>query len=146
MWKIDTEILGVRHFAERIRPIDQKMNTLRAVLKWILGLLFVVAGVNHFLMPQTYVAIMPPYLPGPVTLVYLSGAAEVLLGAMLLIPRFQTFAAWGLIALLIAIFPANLHMALNPGEFPDIPPAALWIRLPLQAVLVAWAYWFTRKP
>ncbi len=120
------------------------MNILRAVMKWILGLLFAAAGVNHFLMPETYVAIMPPYLPRPLALVYLSGAAEVALGAMLLIPKFQTLAAWGLIALLIAVFPANLHMALNPNEFPDIPPVALWIRVPLQAVLIAWAFWFTR--
>ena len=116
---------------------------MRTAMKWLLGLLFVAAGVNHFLMPDTYVAIVPPYLPWPLVLVYLSGVAEVALGVMLLIPRYQPLAAWGLIALLIGVFPANLHMALNPERFPDIPPAALWIRLPLQGVLIAWAYWFT---
>ncbi len=121
------------------------MTIFRTVMKWVLGLLFAAAGVNHFLMPATYVATMPPYLPWPLALVYLSGVAEVALGVLLLIPRYQSPAAWGLIALLIAIFPANLHMALNPEQFPDIPPVALWIRLPLQVLLIAWAYWFTRK-
>ena len=119
------------------------MKALRTAMKWLLGLLFVAAGVNHFLMPDKYVALVPPYLPWPLALVYLSGVAEVALGVHLLIPRFRSRAAWGLIALLIAVFPANLHMALNPEQFPDIPPAALWVRLPLQGVLVAWAYWFT---
>ena len=119
------------------------MKALRTAMKWLLGLLFAAAGVNHFLMPDKYVAIVPPYLPWPFVLVYLSGVAEVALGVLLLIPRFRSRAAWGLIALLIAVFPANLHMALNPEQFPDISPAALWVRLPLQGVLVAWAYWFT---
>ena len=138
-------------FAENVETLSEfvrstkRMNAIRTVMKWILGLLFAAAGINHFLMPETYVAIMPPYLPWPLTLVCLSGAAEALLGILLLIPKFQSRAAWGLIALLIAVFPANLHMALKPDEFPDIPPVALWIRLPLQAVLIAWAYWFTRK-
>ena len=119
------------------------MKALRTAMKWLLGLLFAAAGVNHFLMPDKYVAIVPPYLPWPFVLVYHSGVAEVALGVLLLVPRFRSRAAWGLIVLLIAVFPANLHMALNPEQFPDIPPAALWVRLPLQGVLVAWAYWFT---
>ncbi len=121
------------------------MNTLRIVMKWMLGILFVAAGGNHFLNPDLYVAIMPPYLPWPLTLVCVSGAAEIALGLLLLVPRFQSVAAWGLVALLIAVFPANLHMALHPESFPTFPPIALWIRLPLQGVLIAWAYWFTRK-
>lgn len=119
------------------------MRSLRTVLTWLLGLLFAATGILHFASPEPYLAIMPPYLPWPLALVYLSGAAEVTLGASLLIPRFQSLAAWGLIALLVAVFPANLHMALNPEHFPTIPPVALWARLPLQAVLIAWAYWFT---
>ena len=61
------------------------------------------------------------------------------------VPATRRFAGWGLIALLVAVFPANLHMALHPDQYPDIPPAALWGRLPIQAVLIAWAYWFTRR-
>ena len=120
-------------------------RALKTVLKWILGLMFVAGGINHFANPDPYVAIMPPYLPAPLTLVYISGVAEAVLGVLLLVPRFQHLAAWGLIALLVAIFPANIHMALNPELFPQIPPVALWLRLPLQAVLIAWAYWFTRR-
>ena len=121
------------------------MRLFRTAMKWLLGLLFAAAGVLHFASPDPYVAIVPPYLPWPLALVYLSGAAEVALGLLLLIPRVQNFAAWGLIALLLAVFPANLHMALNPDSYPTIPPVALWGRLPLQAVLIAWAYWFTGR-
>lgn len=119
------------------------MSIVRAVMRWLLGLLFVAAGVNHFLRPDFYVAIMPPYLPWHLPLVYLSGAAEAALGALLLVPRFQAAAAWGLVALLLAVFPANVHMAVNPHLFPAFNPALLWARLPLQGVLIAWAYWFT---
>ena len=121
------------------------MRLFRTAMTWLLGLLFAAAGVLHFASPDPYVAIVPPYLPWPLALVYLSGAAEVALGLMLLIPRFQRLAAWGLLALLIAVFPANLHMALNADLYPTIPPVALWGRLPLQAVLIAWAYWFTGR-
>jgi len=112
---------------------------------WLLGLLFVAAGANHFLNPAFYVRIMPPYLPWPLELVYLSGVAEIGLGVMLLIPKTKVFAAWGLIALLIAVFPANIHMALHPEAFPEIPTAFLYARLPLQLVFLAWAWWFTRR-
>ncbi len=121
------------------------MQSFRTAMKWLLGLLFAAAGVMHFASPDPYVAIVPPYLPWPLALVYLSGLAEVALGLLLLIPRFQSLAAWGLIALLIAVFPANWHMALNPDLYSTIPPVALWVRLPLQAVLIAWAYWYTGR-
>jgi len=119
------------------------MTAGRAMLKWLLGLLFVAAGVNHFLNTDFYVGIMPPYLPWHLALVYLSGVAEAALGVLLLVPRFQAAAAWGLVALLIAVFPANIHMAVNSQLFPTFHPAALWGRLPLQVVLIAWAYRFT---
>lgn len=121
------------------------MTTLRTVMCLLFGLLFIAAGVNHFVRPDFYVAIMPPYLPWHRTLVYLSGVAEAGLGALLLAPRFRSAAAWGLIALLVALLPANVHMALNPQLFPMFPPAALWGRVLFQGVLVAWAYWFTGR-
>jgi uncharacterized membrane protein len=120
------------------------MRRLEPGLKWLMGLFYVLAGINHFVQPGLYMKIMPPYLPWHLPLVHLSGLAEIVLGALLLIPRFTVLAAWGLIALLIAVFPANLQMALHPDLYPRIPPAALWIRLPLQGVLIAWAYWYTR--
>jgi uncharacterized membrane protein len=121
------------------------MRALKLVMKWLLGALFIAAGVNHFRTPDFYVRIMPPYLPWHYELVLVSGAFELLGGIALLVPRFQVAAAWGLIALLVAVFPANVHMALHAEDYPRFPPAVLWGRLPLQAVFVAWAYWFTRK-
>jgi uncharacterized membrane protein len=114
-------------------------------MKWLFALFFILAGVNHFLHPAVYVSIMPPYLPWHRELVYASGVFEVALGVLLLIPRYTVLAAWGLIALLIAVFPANVHMALNTSLYPTIPPLLIWLRLPLQGVFIAWAYWFTRR-
>jgi uncharacterized membrane protein len=119
------------------------MRTFKLVMKWLFGVFFVLAGINHFVSPDFYVRIMPPYLPWHLELVYASGVFESLLGVLLLIPRWSTVAAWGLIALLIAVFPANLHMALNANLYPEVSPVFLWLRLPLQGLLIAWAYWFT---
>lgn len=120
------------------------MPALKTVAKCALAALFVAAGVAHFAMPDVYVRAVPPSLPYPRALVLVSGAFELLGGVGLLVPRLRVAAAWGLIALLVAVFPANVHMALHPEEFPRLPPAALWARLPFQAVLVAWAYWLTQ--
>ena len=117
---------------------------LKTILKYTFALAFIAGGVNHFLNPKLYLKIMPPYLPWHLPLVYISGVAEVVLGAALLIPTLTPWAAWGLIALLVAVFPANLYMAMNPELFRGIPPTLLWLRLPLQGVLIAWAYWYTR--
>lgn len=103
------------------------------------------AGLNHFRTPAFYTKIMPPYLPWHYELVLVSGFAEMLLGFLLLIPSTRMVAAWGIIALLIAVFPANLHMALHPEQFPDLPKIALWVRLPMQGLLIAWAFWYTRR-
>jgi len=98
---------------------------------------------NHFASPDFYVGIMPPYLPWHVPLVYLSGFAEVALGALLFVRHWSTIAAWGLILLLIAVFPANLHMAVNAELYPRFSPTLLWLRLPLQGILIMWAYVYT---
>lgn len=119
------------------------MEILKSVLKWIFGIAFIVAGTIHFINPKFYLKIMPPYLPWHLFLVYLSGVFEIILGAMLLIPQTQRIAAWGLILLLIAVFPANIYMAMNPEKFPDLTPMLLYLRLVIQFILIAWAYWFT---
>jgi uncharacterized membrane protein len=116
---------------------------IKIALRVVLALFFVAAGVNHFLNPVFYRRMMPAYVPFHVFFVQISGVAEIALGLLLLIPPLSAVAAWGLILLLIAVFPANLQMALHPETFPELRPAALWLRLPLQAVLIAWAYWFT---
>lgn len=86
---------------------------------------------------------MPPYLPWHLLLVYLSGILEIALGVALLTRKFTRIAAWGLIALLVAVFPANIHMAVNHDLFPEYSGVALWLRLPLQFALMALVYWYT---
>jgi len=120
------------------------VNLLKYTSRCLYGLFFMAAGVNHFLNTPFYVSIIPPYLPWPVALVYISGVAEIGLGGLLLFERWSRLAAWGLIALLIAVFPANVHMALHPELYPWASALGLWLRLSLQGVLIAWAYWFTR--
>lgn len=110
-----------------------------------LALFFVAAGLNHFVMTEFYLSIMPPYLPAPLALVYLSGVFEVLGGLAVLLPATRSLAGWGLILLLWAVYPANVHMALHPETYADfLPPAMLYARLPLQFVAMAWSYWATR--
>ncbi len=106
-----------------------------------LALFFVVAGVNHFVAPAMYLKIMPAYLPWPVALVFISGFFEILGGLGVAIPRLRRAAGWGLIALLIAVFPANVDMLQQAAQFPSIPYWVLVVRLPLQGVLVAWVGW-----
>ena len=118
---------------------------IKLILRVVLTLFFVLAGINHFRQTGFYLRMMPPYVPWHLAMVQVSGVAEILLALLLLIPAASRTAAWGLIALLIAVFPANLQMALHPETFPEFSPRALWLRLPLQAVLIAWAYWFTGK-
>lgn len=120
------------------------MPEIKLVTKIFFGLLFIAAGANHFRNPQFYESIMPPHLPWHYPLVIVSGVAEILLGIGLLIPKTSVYSAWGLIILLIAVFPANIYMATHPELFSGIPVLALWLRLPLQAVLIAWAFWYTR--
>ncbi len=121
------------------------MQIFKQILKWLFGITFVLAGANHFINADFYSKIMPPVFPAPLFLIYLSGAFEIALGIMLLIPKFTRLAAWGLIALLIAVFPANVYMAMNPQLFPEFSAAMLYLRLPLQLVIMAWAVWFTRE-
>ena len=109
-----------------------------------LAIAFVTPGINHFLNPEFFVAIMPPYLPAHLEIVYLSGVFEIAGGLGVLIPSVRSLAGWGLVLLLVAVFPANLHMAMNPELFSDMSPTALYFRLPMQIVLILWAYWATR--
>ena len=104
------------------------------------GPFFVLAGLLHFVRPRMYEAIMPPYLPAHRELVYASGVAEAAGGLALLVPRTRRLGGWWLLATLAAILPANVHMALNPADYPSIPGgrAALIARLPVQLVFAAW--------
>jgi uncharacterized membrane protein len=110
-----------------------------------MAVLMVAAGVMHFVAPAAYARIVPRWLPAPRTLVFVSGVFEILGGLGLLPPSTRSFSAWGLIALFIAVFPANVNMAINRIGFGRKPPPQwiLWARLPLQGLLVAWAYALT---
>ena len=127
------------------------LGRLKRPLRYVMGLTYVVAGVLHFVAPKVYEQVVPPGFPRPRTLVYLSGVAEVGLGLGVMFERTRRVSAWGLVALLVAVFPANVHMATSddldlqgvPERFRNSSDAALWARLPLQAVLVAWAWWYT---
>ena len=106
----------------------------------LFGPFFVFAGLMHFLIPRSYEAIVPDYVPSRRTVVYLSGVAEIAGGAGVMHPRTRRLAAWWSVATLLAVFPANVHMALNPERY-RVPGGrlALYLRLPVQALLVAWA-------
>jgi uncharacterized membrane protein len=121
------------------------VKTVKAVVRVLFAAFFVIAGVTHFTNREFFVSIVPPYLPWPEMLVYVSGVAEIVLGVLLLVPATTRIAAWGMIALLIAVFPANIHMAMNPELYPGTPFTALLLRLPVQGVMVAIAYWFTGR-
>lgn len=122
------------------------MRKIKLVLKYLFGAFFVAAGANHFINSAFYLKIMPSYLPFHLPLVYLSGVLEIALGVLLLVPRFTRLAAWGLIALLLAVYPANINMAVNHHLFPEYSAALLWLRLPLQFILIAWAYLYALRP
>jgi uncharacterized membrane protein len=123
---------------------EKPMSKARTISKYVYGIFLMIAGANHFVMPDVYMKIMPPYLPWHLPLVYLSGVAEFGLGALLLVPRFTRIAAWGIIALMIAIFPANIYLYQHQEILPA-PPIMHLLRLPLQGVLIWWAYTLTRK-
>jgi uncharacterized membrane protein len=114
---------------------------MRKAQPYLIGLLFLAAGALHFIKPRMYEQIVPPYLPAHRELVAISGFFEMLGGAGLLIPRTRTLAGFGLLALLVAVFPANLYMATDAEKFSAVAPAwTLYARLPLQLVLMLWVY------
>jgi uncharacterized membrane protein len=128
--------------------MKDRLARLKRPLLYVMGPLYVVAGVLHFVVPDLYAQIIPPFLPAPLALVYLSGVAEIAVGIGVLIPRTRRYAAWATIALLIAIFPANVYMATSMVAVDGISggdpsPLIRWARLPLQGVLILWAYWYT---
>jgi len=118
----------------------------RSILRWLLALFFVVAGINHFVNPQPYLAMMPKFLPAPEVLHMTAAIAEILCGTAILIKPWRRLAAWGLIAILIAVFPANISIALNGWEGFNIPRWVLWARLPFQFVFIAWVWWTCLAP
>jgi uncharacterized membrane protein len=123
----------------------------RAPMVYLMGAFYVAAGITHFTSPEFFLQIVPPFLPAPAALVWISGVAEIALGVLVMIPATRRAAAWGIIVLLIAVYPANVYQALYNPPLVD-PPAwmgqpsrtGLVLRLPLQLVLVYWAWRYTR--
>ena len=122
-----------------------RLTVVQGIALVVASVFYIGAGVLHFLKPEFYLRLMPPYVPWHMSMVQISGVFEILGGLGLLLPQTRRAAAWGLVLLLIAIFPANLYMATNPVEAgaTAIAPALRWGRLPLQAVFIWWVLWCT---
>lgn len=128
-------------------PSSSRVGGFRRILRWLAAIGFILAGANHFRAPGFYESIIPPEFPSPHLLVIISGICEIAGGIGLLVPRLRRLAGWGLIALLIAVFPANVYMVMAPQG----PGAAafgrwaLWARLPLQLLFIVWV-WYAAGP
>lgn len=119
------------------------MISIKTIGLYLASLLFVFSGISHFTKERFFMKAMPPYIPYPEAMVLISGVAEIVLGLGLLFSMTRVYAAWGLIILLIAVFPANIFMATS-GKFHQIPAILLWLRLPLQFLLIWWVYQYTK--
>ena len=128
----------------KLRKFHKAKNMLKKVFLYIMATVYVVAGIMHFMKPAPYLRMVETYLPAPLAMVYISGIAEILCGIGLMIPRTRRIAAFALILLLIAIFPANIYMAVAHDRWPDIPVWVLYARLPLQLLLIWLANVYTK--
>ncbi len=117
------------------------LYTMKKISLIIQATFYIAAGINHFRMPRFYLRIIPPQLPYPRMLNSVSGSAEIVLGLLLLPRRTRSLAAKGIVALLVAVYPANIYHFLSGGAGMKVPQWALLVRLPLQFVLMAWAWW-----
>jgi uncharacterized membrane protein len=117
---------------------------MAAFFLYLMSMLYVAVGINHFWHPRAYFRIIPHYLPYPEALVAISGVCEILFGLMLLYPPFRGFGAWVIIVLLIAVFPANIQMAVDWYYEGHSYWWVAWLRLPLQLLLIRWAWLYTR--
>ncbi len=114
---------------------------LAVVFAWFFG-----GGIGHFMNTEFFVSIVPPWVPFPLAAVYVSGVFEIILALAILWPKTRPLAGWGLVALTIAVTPANIHMWLNPELFPEVSETFLWVRLVVQVFLLILIWWSTRLP
>ena len=157
MRQVDKHIWQAAAFKEKASDLSQSRNASgrRALHRShattighvLLAAFFVVAGIMHFVVPNAYIRIVPPALPVPRLLVVLSGIAEILGGAGLLLPSARRAAAWGLAVLLVAVYPANIYAVVSHVQFPGILGQSWvqWLRLPLQIPLILWTMHFARR-
>ena len=122
------------------------MGLFKKITIYFMGSAYISVGIRHFIDPDFFLAIMPDYLPYHLEAVYISGVFEILLGGMLLFPKSRKVAGWGLIFLLIAVFPANIYLAQNEAaqQAIDISQKAAIVRLPFQALFIGLAFWHQR--
>ena len=118
---------------------------VKKISVYVMGIFYIIVGIKHFQDPSWFVQIVPPILPYKYELVYISGFFEILLGILLMIPRFQSIAAKGLMALLICVYPANIYLAQTNGVALGISPLIAWGRLPFQFVFIGLAYWHLKE-
>ena len=118
---------------------------VKVISVYVMGIFYIIVGIKHFQDPNWFVQIVPPILPYKYELVYISGFFEVLLGILLMIPKFQSIAAKGLMALLICVYPANIYLAQTNGGALGISPLIAWGRLPFQFVFIGLAYWHSKE-
>ncbi len=121
------------------------MKKTKSVSIIIMSVFYAGTGLQHFISPEWFLQIVPPYLPFPLPLVYISGFFEIVFGVMLLHPYTRIYAGWGLILLLVAVFPANIYLAQTNGEAIGTTPFVAWGRLPFQILFIGLAYWHTRE-
>lgn len=120
------------------------MKFVKHGTRYLLGVLFILAGINHFVNPDFYTKLMPPYLPLHYGLVILSGITEVIAGAMLFYRPVIKLGAWGIVAMLVIFLTVHVHMIVHAELYPDVPLWGLWLRFILQFLFIAWAWWYTR--
>ena len=118
---------------------------VKLISVYVMGIFYIIVGIKHFQDPSWFVQIVPPILPYKYELVYISGFFEILLGILLMIPRFQSIAAKGLMALLICVYPANIYLAQTNGVALGVSPLIAWGRLPFQFVFIGLAYWHLKE-
>ena len=127
-----------------INPVKNLKDNARIAT----GLTFIFTGTTHFLIPDKYLEMMPPFIPAQLLMIYLSGFFEILGGIGLMISKTKHWAAYGLIALLLAVFPANIYVAVNNVQLGGFMSYSFyqWLRLPMQFVLIWWILWAISKP
>ena len=118
--------------------------SFKQITIYLMSIFYISTGIKHFTNVDWFMKIMPPYLVYHTELVYLSGICEIILGIMLIFEKTRFIAGWGLILLLIAVFPANIHLAQTNGAAMNTSPALAWGRLPFQVVFIAIAYWHSK--
>ena len=132
------------HVSNFFKALKLPPEWWRKLSLFCLAVFFIYFGIDHFINPEFYLSIMPPSFPLHLEAVYISGFFEILGGISILIPYLRKIAGWGLVALLICVYPANIYMAITPEAFPEISIELLYFRLPLQFLFIYWAYSVTR--